>query len=960
MPPDLRRASITAATDLRRTSTQMPVTRQVGFHVEGLAESPAHEATLADQHLQAGAVTVGSPSPVTIPPTFQAMTTEAQNAMEARSVLDMRTTSLPLEAAARFLPDSHLARGNADVESSMTASADLSRLELTAKENSNPWEAAAAVNTTGRDPTTRGGMRLGSYAGNPSPLTPVKEPLNESDCDSTAAPSAISHHETGPSGQQPTLLPAHQSDPGDSRALEGQALMPFATASESSPQAASHMPFALAAPRLRSVTDPGQLPQETNFARTSLEEARPGRAPGDGRPPLGDFPMRFDRRQSAEDARHSGDHSSRSSAEGRPSLEGRPSEDHLGAPALEDRSSATLAAIAAAAEAGAAAKGRSPAVTPGRSPQGRSPQLTPTTSSVAAEMAAITGQQRMQGGMISAGGSPRSTSLLYSPHKQQMQSAPPRHHHHQQHVSSQGHDGPSGTPNSSLDGQPGGATSGGTHAQQPKQQRKPPSQYKQPQGPAGQQQQQHQPEGDQQPRKQMSKAERRAMQEGQRAAKAAVKAQAGGGKLKGKGAAATENSRAAASSASAGGGAKDSSPSGTMQHRHTAEASEGAAGTTGGASTSSFEKGGKGRGRQEGRLVPHSAELFSHLQQYKAVSAESVMAEGDSGAASVHPAVLRLGLRLGDGSVRGASGRCAHMMSAFRCVVEDYVTPEGKVLSRDLMSVVNTCIHFLVGCRPLSVGMGNGIKYLKTCISKLELGMPESAAKATVCHLIDSYVQEKIVFAGELLARQALAKLRHDDVILTYSASSVVLAILLKAKQEALRFRVVVVDSRPGLDGRRMLRRLLQAGVRASYLHINSINYVMPEVTKVVLGASSVNSNGTVMSRVGSAAVAMAAEGRGVPVLVCCEAFKFVGKVQLDSITSNELGDPAAVAAASCHPRPSKVLTEWEEQPNLALLNLKYDAMPSEYVSVIVTEFGAIPPTSVPVILREHLLDVGT
>lgn len=36
------------------------------------------------------------------------------------------------------------------------------------------------------------------------------------------------------------------------------------------------------------------------------------------------------------------------------------------------------------------------------------------------------------------------------------------------------------------------------------------------------------------------------------------------------------------------------------------------------------------------------------------------------------------------------------------------------------------------------------------------------------------------------------------------------------------------------------------------------------------------------------------------------------------------------------------------------LLNLTYDAMPSEYVTLVVTEFGAIPPTSVPVILREY------
>lgn len=49
----------------------------------------------------------------------------------------------------------------------------------------------------------------------------------------------------------------------------------------------------------------------------------------------------------------------------------------------------------------------------------------------------------------------------------------------------------------------------------------------------------------------------------------------------------------------------------------------------------------------------------------------------------------------------------------------------------------------------------------------------------------------------------------------------------------------------------------------------------------------------------------------------------------------------------------SQYLAHWRDIPWLALLNLKYDAMPSEYVSMVVTEFGMIPPSSVPVILRE-------
>lgn len=45
--------------------------------------------------------------------------------------------------------------------------------------------------------------------------------------------------------------------------------------------------------------------------------------------------------------------------------------------------------------------------------------------------------------------------------------------------------------------------------------------------------------------------------------------------------------------------------------------------------------------------------------------------------------------------------------------MQEYNTPEGKVLSRDLTHQLNTAIQFLVECRPLSVSMGNAIKFVK-------------------------------------------------------------------------------------------------------------------------------------------------------------------------------------------------------------------------------------------------------
>jgi translation initiation factor eIF-2B subunit delta len=47
----------------------------------------------------------------------------------------------------------------------------------------------------------------------------------------------------------------------------------------------------------------------------------------------------------------------------------------------------------------------------------------------------------------------------------------------------------------------------------------------------------------------------------------------------------------------------------------------------------------------------------------------------------------------------------------------------------------------------------------------------------------------------------------------------------------------------------------------------------------------------------------------------------------------------------------------WENQSNLILLNLTYDAMPADFVTMIITEIGMVPPSSVPAILREYMKD---
>lgn len=142
--------------------------------------------------------------------------------------------------------------------------------------------------------------------------------------------------------------------------------------------------------------------------------------------------------------------------------------------------------------------------------------------------------------------------------------------------------------------------------------------------------------------------------------------------------------------------------------------------------------------------------------------------------------------------------------------------------------------------------------------------------------------------------------------MLVYARSTAVEQAIIHAHSvEGKKIKVIVVDSRPKLEGKQLLESLTAHGVPCTYLMISALSYVMAEVTKVMLGASALLSNGNVISRVGTASVALMAKQCKVPVLVCCETYKFSEKVMLDSICNNELGDPDEISSSS------KYLSDW-------------------------------------------------
>jgi len=343
-------------------------------------------------------------------------------------------------------------------------------------------------------------------------------------------------------------------------------------------------------------------------------------------------------------------------------------------------------------------------------------------------------------------------------------------------------------------------------------------------------------------------------------------------------------------------------------------------------------------------------QLFSHLQQQERrlglLTKDLSINQGN-----IHPAIIRLGLQYASRVVCGSNARALALMNAMKIVISDYSSPADKELLRDLQDSLKPNITFLKQCRPISVTIGNAIRYLKRQIRTAPPHLDEATTKRYLCDAIDKYVLENVELAGRAICEEAAKKISSDDVILTYGYSSLLLRILLKAYvDDGKKFRVVVLDCSPRYEGLQFLRRLAAAHIPAVYMLISGASYIMPQVTKVFLGAHALLANGNVMSRVGASQVALVAKAHNVPVLVCCETHKFCERVQTDSFVFNELGDPDDLV--SVRPSSESNLKNWRDLSKLSLLNLMYDVTPGDLVTAVITELAVLPCTSVPVVLR--------
>jgi len=183
-----------------------------------------------------------------------------------------------------------------------------------------------------------------------------------------------------------------------------------------------------------------------------------------------------------------------------------------------------------------------------------------------------------------------------------------------------------------------------------------------------------------------------------------------------------------------------------------------------------------------------------------------------------------------------------------------------------------------------------------------------------------------------------------NECILVHGYSSSVLRFLRAAHQRSVKFEVLVAESSPRQDGQDMAVELVKAGITTTLVPEAALFVMMPRVSKVIVGAHAIMSNGGVLSAAGVHLAALVARKHGVPLMVCASLIKLTPRYPYDLEFLSCLSNPADVLSHTMLQRPDDV----------GVLNPRFDYIPPELVSLFVTDHGCHTPSFIYRLLEEY------
>lgn len=248
--------------------------------------------------------------------------------------------------------------------------------------------------------------------------------------------------------------------------------------------------------------------------------------------------------------------------------------------------------------------------------------------------------------------------------------------------------------------------------------------------------------------------------------------------------------------------------------------------------------------------------------------------------------------------------------------------------------------NILLNTRPTAVSLTNSIRYVTGEVKTPSKTESISNLRDKVISRAEEFI-EKSERARERIGEIGARRISDGDTIMTHCHSTNALSVIEKAFDQGKNIQVFATEARPRFQGHITVRKLSDKGVSVNMIVDSAARYFMKRVDKVIVGADSIAANGAVVNKIGTSQLALAAHEARVVVFVAAESYKFHPSTLVGELIEIEERDPKEVADPS-------------EFPGVNVRNPAFDVTPAEYIDLIITERGIIPPEAAYEILQEQ------
>lgn len=285
--------------------------------------------------------------------------------------------------------------------------------------------------------------------------------------------------------------------------------------------------------------------------------------------------------------------------------------------------------------------------------------------------------------------------------------------------------------------------------------------------------------------------------------------------------------------------------------------------------------------------------------------------------------------------IRGA-GRIARAAAA---ELRDYSLRIETEKTDEFNNKMKHAAELLVSTRPTAVSLPNAVR----AVMRYHRGTVEES-RVDIKKLADEFItnsRNAVKKIGEIGAK----RVRDGDTIMTHCNSAAAISILATAHAQGKNIQVIATESRPRMQGHLTAKHLDELGIRTSLIVDSAVRFFMKDVDIVIVGADAVTVNGSVINKIGTSQLALAANEARKNLVVAAETYKFSPRTILGEMVEIEERNSEEVISKD------KLM----EFSNLTVKNPAFDVTPREYIDLISTEVGAIPPEMAYLIIKDFL-----